>query len=139
MSEKISFPHMPEPQLASCSFKKGFFCSVPTLASLRIFRPGHGPPVTCPGRAVRWDFSSISRPGWFIWDNTNSQARPGLDYTVPRGTQRAHTRALLMKRAFFFFLITKQSCWTDGTQTINTIVTPLTAFYIDANMQNTGM
>lgn len=81
MFEKISFPHMPGPQPASCSLKKkkkeGFFCSVPTLTSLRIFKPGHGLPVTCTGRAVRWDFSSISRQRWFIWDNTNS--RPSQD------------------------------------------------------------
>lgn len=77
--EKISSPHMPKP-LAHTSVSrpdahsKGFFCSVPTLTSLRICEPEHGLSVTCPGRAAYWDLLSISSPGCFIWDNTDSRA-----------------------------------------------------------------
>lgn len=71
---KISFPTPAKASSGQMLIQKGFSCSVPTLPSFRVLEPGHGLPVTCPGKAIHRDLSSISRRGWFIPDNTSSQA-----------------------------------------------------------------
>lgn len=103
-------------QLARCSFKKVFFSwSVPTLTSLRLCEPERGLSVTCSGKAAYWDLLSITSLGWFIWDNTDSQTLPGLDYTMLRSTNTRTASVALV-------LTGHLSCWIDSTCILNTFL-----------------
>lgn len=108
MSEKISLPHMPEPQLASCSFKKGFSAPCPLLLHWGFSSRVTAPPSHVLAEQYAGTFhQSADRDGSSGIILTVSPARIRL-YGATRPSTHTHihmhTHALLVKRAFFFLI-----------------------------------